>query len=450
MSHSITEVDICNQSLGKLGLKFISDAGSSGLLVESGDVTESGLLLQSVYPATRDAVLSEVAWRFAEARLVLEPSETAPVWGSTSTVYEIPEGDNVGPDRMGARSDQASADVNLSPNYGYWYWRTQGVTSRLNSDPWTIGLSFRFDEFPSGPSENYFRLMKGAGNVEVFVKPDGYIVVNTNNPDEFINTGKRIYAGTVYYLVVTTDGAGEYTVSATPRGSTEPDTQYAGDTATTSSSWHLELGVDSDAVSPNQGACWIYNAYYYAGNTSSENYDQFWAIDESSGLYAFSSVGGSGSIYDYALKAEVSGAGSEYVPVITRRSMFKENILRVFRVYTDSAGTDPLGQAEWRQEQNTVVADHAGANLYALATKQITNPHEWSSLFSQAVVARLAAELSMALTRDTALYQLMWSEYASKLSLAKAMDGGAGRSEQQTSSKLLSSRMGGGGPFRLY
>tara|TARA_R110000765_G_scaffold170696_2_gene275686 strand:- start:883 stop:2145 length:1263 start_codon:yes stop_codon:yes gene_type:complete len=418
-----TEISICNQALGKLGLKYIADTGPRGRIDETSDVTESAYLARDVYYSVRDAVLSEVAWRFAEERLILEPSATAPVWGSTSTAYDIPSGDAVGPDRVGYGFNGTNAS-------GYW---VDNISVYDYDKAYTVGVSFRLGKLPD-VTGTYYPLIYLTGAMYVAVNANGRIITFTNAV--WAETDLSISAGTRYDLTLKIDGTGaEYSLSVVPQFSTAPPTQFTGTYFT--ATWVLNIARSAgfgDAALPPVGFFWD----AYIQEDSVVGLSGFWAIDAGSGNTAVGTVGG-----DLTLLNETN-PNPNWLP------MFVPSTLRVFRVYTDSAGTDPLGQAEWRQEQNTVVADHAGANLYALATKQMTDTNSWPALFSQAVVARLAAELSMALTRDTALYQLMWAEYSSKLSLAKAMDGGAGRSEQQTSSKLLSSRMGGGGPFRLY
>ena len=411
MGHSITEVGICNESLGKLGLKFISDAGPTGLLAESGDITESGLLLKSVYPVVRDAVLSEVAWRFAEERLILEPSAVEPVWGSSSTAYDIRQGDDVGPDEWGY-------DLAFET---HWHG-SDIIDSSFGS---TLSVSFRLNSFHAF-SSNMLLVLDNC--LQVFANNQGELIVlkeGSISPNSDL-TGHIVKLKTRYNLTVVLDGLGAYTLTLQEQFNHILAQQFVGEYEVRD--WQVEMG-------PCNGFFWSGFRLSSTGALASA-----WSMTAGSGTTAQDSIGSN----TLALTPDTGLEDAGWV------RMFIPAVLRVFRVYTDSAGTDPLGQAEWRQEQNTVVADHAGSNLYALATKQITHPDSWPALFSQAVVARLAAELCMALTRDTSLYQLMWGEYASKISLAKAMDGGAGRSEQQISSKLLSSRMGGGGPFRLY
>lgn len=404
-----TEIDVCNQALGKLGLKFIRDTGARGKLLETEDFTEAAQLLKMIYADTRDAVFAEVAWRFAEERVVLEPSENAPAWGESSTVYPIRKGDQVGPDRTGfnlARETQ---------------WFSEEL--ELAATAMIIGTSFRLNDL-----QNRAVLINLEGCLKVYVEPNGIISVFDVGTGVLTESEQVVKVDEQYDMTLTIDGSSEYSIVASERLVAVPSTQIVGDY--TPANWTLELGGDTSFRA--DGFFW--NAFKQV--VGAPALKAVWPIDEGEGTIAADTIGSDNLAVSTPSGGFVNGGW---------REMFLLSILRVFRVYSNNYDSSPLDQADWQQEGQNIVADYAGGTLYGLATTQVIDPNDWPRLFLQAVVVRLAAELSMPLTRDATLHQIMWAEYMSKVQIAKSMDGGAGRAEQQTSSKLLGSREGGGG-----
>jgi hypothetical protein len=77
----MTEVDICNFALGRLGEPRITALS---------DATTAGRACLLHYAITRDSVLRSHRWNFAKARAVLVPEVTAPAFG-WKYAFELPE-----------------------------------------------------------------------------------------------------------------------------------------------------------------------------------------------------------------------------------------------------------------------------------------------------------------------------------------------------------------------
>lgn len=69
---SISEVQICNSALAKIGAQGI---------VALSDATPAAFLCNQLFHALRKEVLRSHPWKFATARSVLAASGTAPAWG---------------------------------------------------------------------------------------------------------------------------------------------------------------------------------------------------------------------------------------------------------------------------------------------------------------------------------------------------------------------------------
>ena len=109
----------------------------------------------------------------------------------------------------------------------------------------------------------------------------------------------------------------------------------------------------------------------------------------------------------------------------------------VLRVLDVNCGED------WRVEGQDIVTNEAVAKIRAVV--RVADPNRFSSLFTQALAARLAADLAIALTQSRELQQQHYQIYLEKLDEAAANDGSQGKSRQITSSWLRGSRAGGSG-----
>lgn len=102
--------------------------------------------------------------------------------------------------------------------------------------------------------------------------------------------------------------------------------------------------------------------------------------------------------------------------------------------------TDVNSGEDWRIEGDSIVTNEGAARIRAVV--RITDPNKFSPLFTQALAARLAADLAISLTQSRELQQQYFSIYAQKLDSAVASDGMQGKSRQITSSWLRGSRAG--------
>lgn len=115
--------------------------------------------------------------------------------------------------------------------------------------------------------------------------------------------------------------------------------------------------------------------------------------------------------------------------------------LQVFRVYRDVSSSDPSCWSKsegWRMENNKVLA--SDSIVYLWGVQRVEDPGKFSSLFIEALAARLAADACIALTENRTLQRDMWSLYNDKLREAATRDGQQGSNESVRSSSLISAR----------
>jgi len=118
------------------------------------------------------------------------------------------------------------------------------------------------------------------------------------------------------------------------------------------------------------------------------------------------------------------------------------NWISVFRCYRDVNNIEcPIKSAGWRREGQSVLSREA--TVYLWGVKRITNTGAFSPLFTQALAARIAAELSIAITESKTLQADLWALYQAKLSDAATRDGQQGSREKITSNSLVNVRAQG-------
>ena len=106
----------------------------------------------------------------------------------------------------------------------------------------------------------------------------------------------------------------------------------------------------------------------------------------------------------------------------------------VHEVYTDTYGTP----SEWIKEGRYVLAPET--TVYMRGIKRVTDTGQFTTLFVQAVAARLAADLAIPLTENRQLQADMWALYNDKLKEAAARDAQQGRNSKVRTGSLLSTR----------
>ena len=116
--------------------------------------------------------------------------------------------------------------------------------------------------------------------------------------------------------------------------------------------------------------------------------------------------------------------------------------LHILHVYRDIPNGGNYGgnfsQANWHIEGQKIVAKETV--LFVEFIKRVKAPNQFSSLFIQALSARLAADLAVPVTENRKLQADMWALYENKLEEAVARDGMQGRSEVVRSKRVLNAR----------
>ena len=107
----------------------------------------------------------------------------------------------------------------------------------------------------------------------------------------------------------------------------------------------------------------------------------------------------------------------------------------VLRVLDVNCGED------WRVEGQDIVTNEAAVSIRAVV--RVDDPNRFSSLFVQALAARLAADLAISITQSREMQKQHYQIYLDKLAAAVANDGMQGKSRQVTASWLRNSRAGG-------
>ena len=104
--------------------------------------------------------------------------------------------------------------------------------------------------------------------------------------------------------------------------------------------------------------------------------------------------------------------------------------------------------ANWQVENNAIRTDTATCKCQVIYRVEDTS--KYSSMFTQALVSRLAAELAIPITNSRTLMENMYTMYERKVKMAAAKDSQQGRSRRLRSTWLLRARFGnvyvGAGP----
>ena len=102
---------------------------------------------------------------------------------------------------------------------------------------------------------------------------------------------------------------------------------------------------------------------------------------------------------------------------------------------------------DWQKEQssdgNNVLVCNESV-VYLRYTKHVTDTQLMSSLFTQALAARIAMDLALSLTNSRSMMSSMAEMYSSKMREAVAQDNKQGRARQIKANTLLNARIAGG------
>ena len=101
-------------------------------------------------------------------------------------------------------------------------------------------------------------------------------------------------------------------------------------------------------------------------------------------------------------------------------------------------GEDYQNPEVWQLEDNAIRTDATTCKCQVLY--QVTDTSKYPSLFTQALVARLAAELAIPITNSRTLMENMFAMYDQKMKRAAARDGQQGRSRRLRSHWLSTAR----------
>ena len=113
-------------------------------------------------------------------------------------------------------------------------------------------------------------------------------------------------------------------------------------------------------------------------------------------------------------------------------------VLRVMNPITsDADGRNRV--RDWAREGKKILCDESV--IYYRGICVVEDPAQFSRLFSQALAARIAAEISRPLTNKND--KTLWELYARKLGDAVSSDGLQGVNQRTHTGKLLNARMGG-------
>jgi hypothetical protein len=123
--------------------------------------------------------------------------------------------------------------------------------------------------------------------------------------------------------------------------------------------------------------------------------------------------------------------------------------LSIFRVYRNTTGADPSrwNKSEgWRREGANILTREETVALWGV--ERVTDTGQYSTLFVQALAARIAADACIPFTQNRPLQADMFALYAAKLADATVRDGQQGSNELIQSDNLINARWSSGGGLR--
>jgi hypothetical protein len=114
--------------------------------------------------------------------------------------------------------------------------------------------------------------------------------------------------------------------------------------------------------------------------------------------------------------------------------------LSVYRVFLDQRGLNQF--TDYRVESNGILASVDTLWLWGL--ERVVDTGKFSTMFTQALAARIAADAAIPLTQNRQLQIDMWALYGDKLAAAAARDGQQGTNDKITQTTLVNSRFSSG------
>lgn len=116
------------------------------------------------------------------------------------------------------------------------------------------------------------------------------------------------------------------------------------------------------------------------------------------------------------------------------RCLDSSDVGSISSVFTDGMSAFPASRLQWRREGRAVRAEVTA--IYVEYIAKITDTELFSPGFTQAMAARLAAELSMPITNSATMFQTMWKLYSGKLRDGLNLDNMQGRQQPIRSDQL--------------
>ena len=122
----------------------------------------------------------------------------------------------------------------------------------------------------------------------------------------------------------------------------------------------------------------------------------------------------------------------------TRQMQLPSDNIRVIGCWALDRDEDQE-QADYVKEGRRILSNEPKLNLKYI--RRIVAPEDFSAGFTQALAARIAADIAIPIAQSRALQEDMQALYMKKLSDAGTNDGMQGRSEKKLSTKMLRSRV---------
>ena len=137
------------------------------------------------------------------------------------------------------------------------------------------------------------------------------------------------------------------------------------------------------------------------------------------------------------LKLVQSGTDPEYG--YSHRFAIPTEVLSVISATPHREQKNSTDNFDWRREEEYILCDVDV--LYAKCIVRITDPQRFSSMFVQALAARMAADLAAPLTESTTKEEKMTIKYERAINKALAIDGMQGKSDRiKSNSSMLKRR----------
>ncbi len=118
-----------------------------------------------------------------------------------------------------------------------------------------------------------------------------------------------------------------------------------------------------------------------------------------------------------------------------QKFLLPSEILTVIEASSDAFIRNGASDLDWRLEEGHIVADVT--RVFAKCIVQITDTDKFSRTFTQALAARIAAELAPFLTESNTKAQQMWALYEKKMATALPVDGRQGKSDLTRGGSLI-------------